>query len=103
MLAVIAKTLVKSAPDLVAGNFCRSPLAEGVFKDMVAKRADKDEWKIDSAGTSDWHDGEHPDERTNATLQEKIGHRSDHLGRKVSRCNLTHLLSIPILCGLFLL
>ncbi|XP_072015123.1 low molecular weight phosphotyrosine protein phosphatase-like isoform X2 [Amphiura filiformis] len=57
---------------------------EGVFRDMVSQRADKDEWKIDSAGISDWHEGEYPDERTSATLESKIGHRLDHIGRQIT-------------------
>jgi protein-tyrosine phosphatase len=36
------------------GNICRSPAAEGV---LCALRPD---WRIDSAGTSDWHVGEPP-------------------------------------------
>lgn len=36
------------------GNICRSPLAEGILK---AKRPD---WKVDSAGTSNYHIGKPP-------------------------------------------
>ena len=49
------------------GNICRSPLAEGVFRKSVEARAlDKKfphEFKIDSAGTGDWHIGAPPDPR----------------------------------------
>lgn len=34
------------------GNICRSPLAEFVFKDMVAKRGLADQFEIESAATS---------------------------------------------------
>jgi len=40
------------------GNICRSPLAEGILKSMVAD-ANLD-WEVDSAGTSSWHIGEKP-------------------------------------------
>ena len=35
------------------GNICRSPMAEFMFKDMVAKRGLENEFEIASAGTSD--------------------------------------------------
>lgn len=36
------------------GNICRSPAAEGVFRDMAG------DVETDSAGTSDWHVGDPP-------------------------------------------
>ncbi len=45
------------------GNICRSPAAEGVLKDIVAKEGQEDEWIIDSAGTGRYHIGELPDTR----------------------------------------
>ena len=43
------------------GNICRSPLAEGVFRDYVTALGIADQFEIDSAGTSGWHNGEMPD------------------------------------------
>ena len=40
------------------GNICRSPIAEGVAAKQIAKK--KLEMEVDSAGTSSWHEGEHP-------------------------------------------
>ncbi len=40
------------------GNICRSPIAEGVLIDKAAKAGLN--WKIESAGTNGFHDGEHP-------------------------------------------
>lgn len=40
------------------GNICRSPTAEGVLRGLAAGR-DVD-LEIDSAGTSNWHEGEPP-------------------------------------------
>jgi protein-tyrosine phosphatase len=45
------------------GNICRSPTAEGVFKEMVAKRGLAGRVISDSAGTHDYHIGEPPDTR----------------------------------------
>ena len=44
------------------GNICRSPLAEGILR-QKAERANLP-LQIDSAGTSNYHTGEHPDKRT---------------------------------------
>jgi protein-tyrosine phosphatase len=49
------------------GNICRSPLAEGILKDKVAKH--KLDWQIDSAGTGGWHVGELPDSRSIAVAR----------------------------------
>ncbi len=46
------------------GNICRSPVAEGLMK-TKAKKYDLD-ILVASAGTSDWHEGEHPDQRSSA-------------------------------------
>ena len=42
------------------GNICRSPLAEGLLKSKV----DPSEVFVDSAGTSDYHVDQSPDERS---------------------------------------
>lgn len=39
------------------GNICRSPLAEGVFRDLVAKGGLQDSFRIESCGAGDWHVG----------------------------------------------
>lgn len=44
------------------GNICRSPMAEG-----IAKKASEEyqlNWKVDSAGTADYHIGDPPDPRS---------------------------------------
>ena len=45
------------------GNICRSPLAEGILRSKINKRGLKN-ILIDSAGTSSYHVGDHPDNRT---------------------------------------
>ena len=49
------------------GNICRSPLAEGIFREKIRKKNLLVE--IDSAGTGDWHAGENPDPRAVATAK----------------------------------
>lgn len=44
------------------GNICRSPLAEGIARDIAAKG--NLDIKIDSCGTSGFHEGNLPDERS---------------------------------------
>jgi len=45
------------------GNICRSPSAEAVFKDFVRKKGEAGLFEIDSAGTSNYHEGQPADER----------------------------------------
>lgn len=44
------------------GNICRSPLAEGILKDMI--KENNLDWTVDSAGTGSWHVGDSPDPRS---------------------------------------
>ncbi|MBK9378826.1 MAG: low molecular weight phosphotyrosine protein phosphatase [Saprospiraceae bacterium] len=43
------------------GNICRSPMAQGVLEQKLFERGLS--WKVDSAGTNGYHDGESPDPR----------------------------------------
>ena len=45
------------------GNICRSPLAQGVFEDVLRRESLEGEVSVDSAGTGAWHVGSPPDER----------------------------------------
>ena len=45
------------------GNICRSPTAEGVFRDAVGRAGLAHAVRADSAGTGDWHVGSPPDRR----------------------------------------
>jgi protein-tyrosine phosphatase len=45
------------------GNICRSPMAEGVFRRVVAEEGLDEHFVIDSAGLGDWHIGQAPDHR----------------------------------------
>ena len=46
------------------GNICRSPLAHGILESKAPE-----DWYVDSAGTSGWHDGERPDTRSIMTAK----------------------------------
>jgi protein-tyrosine phosphatase len=45
------------------GNICRSPTADGVFRQKVADHGLSDLVRVDSAGTHNYHPGEAPDAR----------------------------------------
>ena len=49
------------------GNICRSPLAHGVLQALAVRNGLN--WKIDSAGTGDWHVGQAPDRRSVAVAK----------------------------------
>jgi len=51
------------------GNICRSPLAEGVLKNLVAQAGRSADFHIESAGLGAWHVGEAPDPRARQTAQ----------------------------------
>ncbi len=55
------------------GNICRSPLAEGVFRNRLAARGlstdENDGIPTDSAGLGDWHAGSAPDKRSIAVAK----------------------------------
>jgi len=62
------------------GNICRSPIAQGIFEDMVEKNptAKARIEFVDSAGTADYHVGKAPDFRMRATAKQH-GFNIDHL------------------------
>ena len=66
------------------GNICRSPLAEGIFNAKVKSMGLDKHLQSDSAGTSDYHIGELPDERTLSCAKRK-GIAIQHRGRQVHR------------------
>ena len=65
------------------GNICRSPTAEGVFRDLVRRRGLENFIGTDSAGTSGWHIGAPPDPRSRAEAQRRGVCIDDLRSRKV--------------------
>ena len=52
------------------GNICRSPTAEGVFRDLAEKAGLADKMLIDCAGTHGYHENEPPDSRSIITAKQ---------------------------------
>jgi len=53
------------------GNVCRSPLAQGVFEDLVRREGFEDEIFVDSAGTGHRHIGKPPDKRAQESARQR--------------------------------
>ena len=71
------------------GNICRSPLAEGIFRKVIADRNLVQFYAPDSCGTGNYHIGQQPDHRTirNAT---KNGLTLTHQCRQISKDDLVN-------------
>lgn len=52
------------------GNICRSPMADGVFQQLVEDAGLSDQILVDSAGTSSWHVGEQAHSGTRRILKQ---------------------------------
>lgn len=66
------------------GNICRSPTAQGVFRQMVKDAQLDHEIAIDSAGTHAYHLGKSPDPRAVAAAAKRGYDISDLVSRQVS-------------------
>ncbi len=51
------------------GNICRSPLAEGLFRQLLEQRELQSQYMVTSAGTGNWHLGDPADSRMIATAR----------------------------------
>ncbi len=71
------------------GNICRSPMAEGVFRQLVEDEGLDGRIRIDSAGTGDWHVGETPDPRATA-VSRKNGVELGSTARTIEAGDLDH-------------
>ena len=59
--------MVKKILFVCLGNICRSPAAEGVFKQKIKDRDIENLFIVDSAGTGGWHVGNPADPRMRET------------------------------------
>ena len=66
------------------GNICRSPTAEGVFRELSRDCKTLKNIEIDSCGTSGFHDGEPSDPRSVSTAKARGYDLSDIRSRKVT-------------------
>lgn len=64
------------------GNICRSPLAEGVFRAVLAERGRGRDMLLDSAATSGWEVGSAPDPRSIAVA---LRHGIDISGQRARK------------------
>lgn len=60
------------------GNICRSPMAEGVFRQTLREHGLQDRFQVDSAGIGNWHLGKPAHKGTLKVLKE---HNIPHYGR----------------------
>lgn len=67
----------------VAGNICRSPIAEAVFANIVKEKGLQDAWEVDSAALIGYHTGKNPDSRARETLKAKGINDYSHKARPV--------------------
>lgn len=65
------------------GNICRSPAADGIFRNLVKEKGLENQFKIDSAGLYAGHAGDLPDHRMRIHAQRR-GYKLDHISRPVS-------------------
>jgi protein-tyrosine phosphatase len=65
------------------GNICRSPMAEGVFKQLVRQAGLDDVVKAESAGTHAFHNGEAPDKRSVAAAAKRGYDISEQRARRI--------------------
>lgn len=67
------------------GNICRSPLAEGVLRELAARNGVASAISVDSAGTGAWHVGDPPDHRSIVVARRHGIDISGLHARKISR------------------
>src|SRR5262245_50645801 len=65
------------------GNICRSPMAEVLIKAELARAGLAERVSVESAGTGDWHLGEHMDRRARAELTRRGYDGSAHRARQI--------------------
>src|SRR5882724_13406516 len=74
---------IKSVLFVCLGNICRSPLAEGVFRAVLAEHGLERDILLDSAATGGWNLGEAPDPRSIAIARRHGIDISGQRARKV--------------------
>ncbi len=65
------------------GNICRSPMAEGILRSKLGKSVRPGD--IDSAGMEEFHVGDPPDDRAQATARKHGVNISGHRARLVTK------------------
>ena len=65
-----------------SGNICRSPMAEVIARELLARAGVVDQVEVDSAGTGGWHVGQGADGRTVQALADHGYDGSRHRARE---------------------
>lgn len=78
------------------GNICRSPLAEGLLQNKINDAGLNKHFMVDSCGTSDFHIGELPDERTMESARLN-GLELKHRGRQFNSDDFRHFHKILVM------
>ena len=65
------------------GNICRSPMAEGVFNQLILREGTYRDFKVDSAGLIAYHQGELADSRMRSHAAQR-GYNLIHRSRPVT-------------------
>ncbi|MWB99663.1 low molecular weight protein-tyrosine-phosphatase [Agromyces seonyuensis] len=65
-----------------AGNICRSPMAEVVMRNLAERAGLGERIAVESAGTGDWHVGEHADPRALEALRRRGYDGETHRARQ---------------------
>ena len=73
------------------GNICRSPMAEAVFRRLIAQQRLGKRLAVSSAATGDWHVGERADTRTIAALARHGYDAESHRARQFDPAGLPDL------------
>ena len=79
--------MVKKILFVCLGNICRSPAAEGVFKQKIKDRDLEKFFLVDSAGTGGWHVGNLADSRMRETALSR-GIKLTSRSRKIEKSDL---------------
>ncbi|MBL4572507.1 MAG: low molecular weight phosphotyrosine protein phosphatase [Gammaproteobacteria bacterium] len=66
------------------GNICRSPTAHGVLEKLIQNKGLSESIEVDSAGTSRYHLGDHPDPRSIVAAQRRGYSLQEQIARQVT-------------------
>jgi protein-tyrosine phosphatase len=80
----MSKSNIVSVLMVCMGNICRSPTAEGVFRQHLQRAGLEHRVRLDSAGTHSYHIGKSPDPRASQAAKQRGYDLSGLVGRQVS-------------------
>ena len=80
-----SKSLKHKILFVCTGNICRSPSAEGVFRDIVNEQKLSQYFYIDSCGTHGYHTGQSPDSRSQYAAMKRGIDISQQIARTIEQ------------------